>query len=90
VLSGRELTAEILSAAKDLWSAVEGPRDFIGSRTCKPNSVCLAAGRSFLWAAHYCAALATYPKVLRTEPARARRRCKISSQRARGEFSNFS
>jgi len=35
-----------------------------GSRTCKPNSVRLAAGRSFLWAAHYCAALATYPKVV--------------------------
>ena len=34
-----------------------------GSRTCKPNSVCLAAGRSFLWAAHCCAAQATYPKV---------------------------
>ena len=28
------------------------------------------AGRSFLWAAHYCAAQATYPKVWRTEPAR--------------------
>ena len=36
-----------------------------GSRTCKPNSVCgiAPAGRSFLWAAHYCAALATYPEV---------------------------
>ena len=34
-----------------------------GSRTCKPNSVCLAAGRSFLWAAHYYAAQATYPEV---------------------------
>ena len=34
------------------------------SRTCKPNSVRLAAGRSFLWAAHYCTALATYPKVV--------------------------
>src|SRR5882762_11511907 len=35
-----------------------------GSRTCKPNSVRLAAGRSFLWAAHYCAAQATYPEVV--------------------------
>ncbi len=35
-------------------------------RACKPNSVCrlAAAGRSFLWAAHYCAALATYPEVV--------------------------
>jgi hypothetical protein len=56
--------------------------NLIGSRTCKPNSVCNknAAGRSFLWAAHCCSALATYPKVLRTEPARARRRCKLSLQ----------
>jgi len=43
-----------------------------GSRTCKPNSVCLAAGRSFLWATHYCEAQATYPEVWRTEPARSR------------------
>src|SRR6266852_5294909 len=35
-----------------------------GSRTYKPNSVRLAAGRSFLWAAHYCAAQATYPEVV--------------------------
>ena len=37
-----------------------------GSRTCKPNSVCgiAPAGRSFLWAAHYCAAQATYPEVV--------------------------
>jgi hypothetical protein len=28
-------------------------------------------GRSFLWATHRCGALATYPKVGRTEPARA-------------------
>src|SRR5208283_5244504 len=35
-----------------------------GSRTCKPNSVCLAAGRSFLWATHYCEAQATYPEVV--------------------------
>jgi len=44
-----------------------------GSRTCKPNFVrrIAPAGRSFLWAAHYCGALATYPKVLRAEPARA-------------------
>jgi len=45
-----------------------------GSRTCKPNSVhrIAPAGRPFLWAAHRCAALATYPKVGRTEPARGR------------------
>ena len=42
----------------------------LGSRTCKPNSVHLAVGRPFLWAVHYCAALATYPKVWRAEPAR--------------------
>ena len=37
----------------------------IGSRTCKPNFVrgISHAGRSFLWATHYCEALATYPKV---------------------------
>ena len=39
---------------------------FCGSRTCKPNSVrrIAPAGRSFLWAAHYCAAQATYPEVV--------------------------
>ena len=45
-----------------------------GGRICKPNSVCRllpAAGRSFLWGAHHCTALATYPKVCRAEPARA-------------------
>ena len=35
-----------------------------GSRTCKPNFVRLAAGRSFLWATHYCEAQATYPEVV--------------------------
>jgi hypothetical protein len=35
-----------------------------GSRTCKPNSVRLATGRSFLWATHYCGAQATYPEVV--------------------------
>jgi hypothetical protein len=37
-----------------------------GSRTCKPNSVrnTNAAGRSFLWATHYCGAQATYPEVV--------------------------
>jgi hypothetical protein len=37
-----------------------------GSRTCKPNSVCriAPAGRSFLWATHYCEAQATYPEVV--------------------------
>jgi len=39
-------------------------RKVCGSRTYKPNSVRLAAGRSFLWAVHYCAALATYPEVV--------------------------
>ena len=36
------------------------------SWTCKPNSVCgiAPAGRPFLWAAHYCAAQATYPEVV--------------------------
>ena len=45
-----------------------------GSRTCKPNSVrrIAPAGRPFLWAAHCCAALATYPKVGRAEPVRVR------------------
>src|ERR1700727_3598442 len=44
-----------------------------GSRTCKPNSVrgIAPAGRPFLWAAHRCGALATYPKVCRTGPAAA-------------------
>jgi hypothetical protein len=46
-----------------------------GSRTCKPNSVRLAAGRSFLWATHYCGAQATYPEVVAhragTRPAEA-------------------
>jgi hypothetical protein len=38
----------------------------ISSRTCKPNSVCriAPAGRSFLWARHYCRAQATYPEVV--------------------------
>jgi hypothetical protein len=48
--------------------AAKGPRvEFnCGSRTCKPNSVrrIAPARRSFLWAAHCCAALATYPKVV--------------------------
>ncbi len=44
----------------------EGPRKVSDSRTCKPNSVCRRepAGRSFLWAGHYCPALATYPEVM--------------------------
>ena len=48
-----------------------------GSRTCKPNSVrsMNAAGRSFLWATHYCGAQATYPEVVArragTPPAEA-------------------
>jgi len=38
----------------------------VGSWTCKPNSVrgIAPAGRPFLWAAHYCAAQATYPEVV--------------------------
>jgi hypothetical protein len=49
-------------------------KEVCGSRTCKPNSVRRIAptGRPFLWAAHCCAALATYPEVERTEPARVR------------------
>src|SRR5579863_9517487 len=50
-----------------------------GSRTCKPNSVCgiAPAGRSFLWATHYCAAQATYPEVV-TRRAGAFSRAKFS------------
>jgi hypothetical protein len=58
-------------------------RDFVkgcGSRTCKPNSVRLAAGRSFLWAAHYCRAQATYPEVVArragTHPRRGPKACR--------------
>ena len=38
----------------------------VSSWTCKPNSVreIAFAGRSFLWAAHYCEAQATYPEVV--------------------------
>jgi hypothetical protein len=36
-------------------------------------------GRSFLWATHRCEALATYPKVGRTEPARVRNLIRKSS-----------
>ena len=38
----------------------------LGNRTCKPNFVrsMNAAGRSFLWATHYCGAQATYPEVV--------------------------
>src|SRR5439155_3161823 len=45
-----------------------------GSRTCKPNSVCriAPAGRSFLWAAHCCAAQATYPEVVTRRASRPR------------------
>jgi hypothetical protein len=57
-----------------LWKWTKGKA--YGSRTCKPNSVrqIAPAGRSFLWATHRCGALATYPKVGRAEPARARSR----------------
>ena len=53
------------------------PKKHCGSRTYKPNSVrnMNAAGRSFLWAAHYCEAQATYPEVVAhragTHPAEA-------------------
>jgi len=40
----------------------------LGSRTYKPNSVRPAAGRPFLWAAHHCAAQATYPEVFESTP----------------------
>jgi hypothetical protein len=53
----------------------------IGSRTCKPNSVCRVApaGRPFLWAAHCYAALATYPGVVaRRAGTRATRRRRSS------------
>jgi hypothetical protein len=41
------------------------PESELGRRICKPNSVrgIAPAGRPFLWAAHRCAALATYPEV---------------------------
>jgi len=41
-------------------------RGVCGSWTYKPNSVCriAPAGRSFLWATHYCGAQATYPEVV--------------------------
>jgi hypothetical protein len=44
---------------------VNEKENICGSRTCKPNSVrrIAPAGRSFLWAEHYCAAQATYPEV---------------------------
>jgi predicted nucleic acid-binding protein len=47
------------------WIAQVAETKAVGSRTCKPNSVCGIAptGRPFLWAVHRCAALATYPKV---------------------------
>ena len=53
-----------------------------GSRTCKPNSVrrIAPAGRSFLWAAHYCAAQATYPEVV------ARRAGTCLGRQARGSL----
>ena len=67
------------AASSNLWAAAGCRHESIlrlevcGSRTCKPNSVrrIAPAGRPFLWAAHCCAALATYPEVRRTEPARA-------------------
>jgi len=53
----------------EFWKTEAQQQMFVGSRTCKPNSVHLAVGRPFLWAAHCCAALATYPEVKRAEPA---------------------
>ena len=57
----------------------ERTRRKFGSRICKPNFVCepKLAGRSFLWARHYCRAQATYPKVWRTEPARIQPKLKL-------------
>ena len=63
------------TAAANLWPAAwcghrrtpgDDSKVTCGSRTCKPNSVrrIAPAGRSFLWAAHYCAAQATYPEVV--------------------------
>jgi hypothetical protein len=48
------------------WVGYRSKVKVCGSRTCKPNSVrrIAPAGRSFLWAAHYCAAQATYPEVV--------------------------
>jgi len=57
-VSGAGAAAEILRGTKDPVSELRG------SRTCKPNSVRLSAGRSFLWATHCCAAQATYPEVV--------------------------
>ena len=49
-----------------LVGGIESRNKVCGSRTCKPNSVrrIAPAGRSFLWAEHYCAAQATYPEVV--------------------------
>ena len=60
-----------------LWK--EFANKLCGSWTCKPNSVrnTNAAGRSFLWARHYCRAQATYPEVVTrragTYPERTRK-----------------
>ncbi len=50
-------------------------RKICGSRTCKPNFVrnTNAAGRSFLWDAHYCAPQATYPEVVTHRAGTSRR-----------------
>ena len=61
------------SLRKERWLRMTS-KNLSGSRTCKPNSVrrIAPAGRSFLWATHRCGALASYPKVGRAEPARAK------------------
>src|ERR1700736_5995293 len=57
--------------------ALLGWVEICGRRASKPNSVRLGAGRSFLWATHYCAAQATFPEVVAhragTLPRKARR-----------------
>ena len=69
-------SAESPNEASGLKHRAAGRRRFCGSRTCKPNSVRLAAGRSFLWATHYCGAQATYPEVVArragTRPSQSR------------------
>ncbi len=70
----REPAAEILSrtAAKDLKVKAPLAR---GHMAAGPVSRILypafTGRRSFLWDAHYCAPQATYPELVRAEPARA-------------------
>src|SRR5215469_870483 len=59
------------------WQIVE--TEVSGSRTYKPNSVRSknAAGRSFLWDAHYCAPQATYPEVVTRRASTCPRRTRV-------------